>query len=524
MGNYGMKLEGQVNDMSEYVLEMQDITKVFSGNAVLDKAELKVKSGEVHALMGENGAGKSTLMKILMGIYQKDGGKVFLNGEETEFSNPKQALEHGIAMIHQELNPVLDMKICENVFMGKEPYRRVAGIKIVDKVSMREETKKYLEYVGLDKNADTLMRTLSVAQTQMVEIAKAISWDAKIIIMDEPTSAITDREVEILFGLIERLKKQGVSIIYISHKLDEIYRICDTMTVLRDGKYIGRDKKGNIDSDKLISMMVGRQIDDIYPKTDVPRGEVVLEVKGLTLEDKVKDASFKLHRGEILGIAGLVGAGRSEMVETIFGLRKKTSGEIYVHGEKVEISTPGVAISKKIGLVTEDRKVSGLNLIGSVRENICSVSIKELLAHHLTNKKKECEITDHYIDKMKIKTSSREKKVELLSGGNQQKVSISKWLLGNPDIIIMDEPTRGIDVGAKRDIYLLMGELAAAGKAVLMISSEMPEVMGLSDRIIVLSNGKITGEVERCDFDQEVIMKMQFDSMNTEVRSETEEK
>lgn len=524
MGNYGMKSEGQVNDMSEYVLEMQDITKVFSGNAVLDKAELKVKSGEVHALMGENGAGKSTLMKILMGIYQKDGGKVFLNGEETEFSNPKQALEHGIAMIHQELNPVLDMKICENVFMGKEPYRRVAGIKIVDKASMREETKKYLEYVGLDKNADTLMRTLSVAQTQMVEIAKAISWDAKIIIMDEPTSAITDREVEILFGLIERLKKQGVSIIYISHKLDEIYRVCDTMTVLRDGKYIGRDKKGNVDSDKLISMMVGRQIDDIYPKTDVPRGEVVLEVKGLTLEDKVKDASFKLHRGEILGIAGLVGAGRSEMVETIFGLRKKTSGEIYVHGEKVEISTPGVAISKKIGLVTEDRKVSGLNLIGSVRENICSVSIKELLSHHLTNKKKECEITDHYIDKMKIKTLSREKKVELLSGGNQQKVSISKWLLGNPDIIIMDEPTRGIDVGAKRDIYLLMGELAAAGKAVLMISSEMPEVMGLSDRIIVLSNGKITGEVERCDFDQEVIMKMQFDSMNTEVRSETEEK
>lgn len=510
--------------MSEYVLEMQEITKVFSGNTVLDKVELKVRSGEVHALMGENGAGKSTLMKILMGIYQKDGGKVFLDGRQVEFSNPKHALEHGIAMIHQELNPVLDMKICENVFMGKEPYKRIAGIKMVDKVSMREETEKYLEYVGLDKNADTVMRSLSVAQTQMVEIAKAISWDAKIIIMDEPTSAITDREVEILFRLIDRLKKQGVSIIYISHKLDEIYRICDTLTVFRDGKYIGRDKKEEMGSEKLISMMVGRQIEDVYPKTEVPIGEVVLEVKGLTFEDKVRNASFKLHRGEILGIAGLVGAGRSEMVETIFGLHKKTAGEIYVHGEKVEITAPGVAIRKKIGLVTEDRKVSGLNLIGSIRENICSVSIRDLLSCHLTSKKKECEVTDYYIDKMKIKTSSREKKVELLSGGNQQKVSISKWLLGNPDIIIMDEPTRGIDVGAKRDIYLLMGELVAAGKAVLMISSEMPEVMGLSDRIIVLSNGSITGEVKRCDFDQEVIMKMQFGSTDTETMSETEEK
>lgn len=513
-----------MKSMGEYVLEMQEITKAFTGNTVLDKVELKVKRGEVHALMGENGAGKSTLMKILMGIYQRDGGKILLEGKEVEFATPKQALESGIAMIHQELNPVLDMKICENVFMGKEPYKRVAGIKLIDKASMREETKKYLEYVGLDKDVDSIMRPLSVAQAQMVEIAKAISWDAKIIIMDEPTSALTDREVEILFGLIERLKQKGVSIIYISHKLDEIYRICDTLTVFRDGKFIGRDVKEKIDSDKLISMMVGRQIDDVYPKTEVPIGEVVLEVKGLSFEDKVKDVSFKLHKGEILGIAGLVGAGRSEMVETIFGLHKKTAGEIYVHGEKVGISNPKMAISKKIGLVTEDRKVSGLNLIGSVRENICSVSIKDLLSYHLTNRKKECEVTDHYIDKMKIKTSSREKRVELLSGGNQQKVSISKWLLGNPDIIIMDEPTRGIDVGAKRDIYLLMGELAAAGKAVLMISSEMPEVMGLSDRIIVLSNGKITGEVMRQDFDQELIMKMQFDSMDAEIKAEAEEK
>ena len=509
----------------EYVLEMKNISKTFPGVTALDHVQLQVKPGEVHALMGENGAGKSTLMKILMGIYTKDpGGEILFDGKPYHASNPREAMDTGIAMIHQELNPVLDMKICENVFMGKEPYKRIAGIKMVDKVSMREETQKYLEYVGLDKNADTVMRSLSVAQTQMVEIAKAISWDAKIIIMDEPTSAITDREVEILFGLIDRLKKQGVSVIYISHKLDEIYRICDTLTVFRDGKYIGRNKKEEIDSDKLISMMVGRQIDDVYPKTEVPIGEVVLEVKGLTFEDKVRNASFKLHRGEILGIAGLVGAGRSEMVETIFGLHKKTAGEIYVHGEKVEITDPKVAIRKKIGLVTEDRKVSGLNLIGSVRENICSVSIRDLLSYHLTSKKKECEVTDYYIDKMKIKTSSREKKVELLSGGNQQKVSISKWLLGNPDIIIMDEPTRGIDVGAKRDIYLLMGELAAAGKAVLMISSEMPEVMGLSDRIIVLSNGTITGEVKRCDFDQEVIMKMQFGSTDTETMSETEEK
>ena len=324
----------------EYVLEMKNISKTFPGVTALDHVQLQVKPGEVHALMGENGAGKSTLMKILMGIYTKDpGGEILFDGKPYHASNPREAMDTGIAMIHQELNPVLDMKICENVFMGKEPYKRIAGIKMVDKVSMREETQKYLEYVGLDKNADTVMRSLSVAQTQMVEIAKAISWDAKIIIMDEPTSAITDREVEILFGLIDRLKKQGVSVIYISHKLDEIYRICDTLTVFRDGKYIGRNKKEEIDSDKLISMMVGRQIDDVYPKTEVPIGEVVLEVKGLTFEDKVRNASFKLHRGEILGIAGLVGAGRSEMVETIFGLHKKTAGEIYVHGEKVEITS-----------------------------------------------------------------------------------------------------------------------------------------------------------------------------------------
>lgn len=497
--------------MSDYILEMRDITKTFARNTVLDKVELLLKPGEVHALMGENGAGKSTLMKILMGIYHRDGGTILLGGEQVEFKNAKQALEHGIAMIHQELNPVLDMQIYENVFLGKEKcLGNVKGIKLVDKKKMQEETKQYLKEVGLKISPLAVMRDLSTAQTQLVEIAKAISWDAKIIIMDEPTSAITDKEVDVLFELIRKLKEQGKSVIYISHKMEEIFKICDTVTVLRDGKYIGRNSTSEITEDKMISMMVGREIKDVYPKREVPIGEIVLEVKNLSQGDVVKDISFQLHAGEILGISGLIGAGRSELVETIFGLRKMSSGEIYLKGQKVDLKSPAVSIKNKIAFVSEDRKVTGLNLISSVRDNICTVSLKQLLEHGMTNKKNENDAADKYIDMLKIKTDSREKTVGDLSGGNQQKVAIAKWLLGDPDIIILDEPTRGIDVGAKRDIYLLMEDLVAAGKAIIMISSEMPEVMGMSDRILVLSEGVLTGEVPRAEFNQEQIMAMSF--------------
>ena len=503
--------------MSEYILEMRDITKTFARNTVLDKVELLLKPGEVHALMGENGAGKSTLMKILMGIYHRDGGTILLDGEQVEFKNAKQALEHGIAMIHQELNPVLDMQIYENVFLGKEKcLGNVKGMKLVDKKAMQKETLKYLKEVGMEVSPLTVMRDLSTAQTQLVEIAKAISWDAKIIIMDEPTSAITDKEVDVLFELIRKLKEQGKSVIYISHKMEEIFKICDTVTVLRDGKYIGRNSTSEISEDKMISMMVGREIKDVYPKREVPIGDVVLEAKNISQGDVVKNISFQLHAGEILGISGLIGAGRSELVETIFGLRKMSSGEVYLRGQKVDLKNPAVSIKNKIAFVSEDRKVTGLNLISSVRDNICTVSLKQLLSHGITNKKNENDAADKYIDMLKIKTDSREKTVGDLSGGNQQKVAIAKWLLGDPDIIILDEPTRGIDVGAKRDIYLLMEDLVEAGKAIIMISSEMPEVMGMSDRILVLSEGILTGEVPRAEFDQEQIMAMSFANVKQE--------
>ena len=440
--------------MSEYILELKDITKRFSGVTVLENVSFRLKRGEVHALMGENGAGKSTLMKILMGIYNADEGETVLEGSPAVIRSPKQALESGIAMIHQELNPVLDLSIAENIFLGKELRNKVG---LVRKKAMEKETVKWLKEIGLDVSPSTLMRTLSVAQMQMVEIAKALSWDAKVIIMDEPTASLTVREVEVLFSLIQQLCQRNVAIIYISHKMDEIFQIAHRVTVLRDGKYIGENTIDELDKNTLISMMVGRDIQGIYPKETAPIGEVALEVKNLSVPGKVKDVSFSVRKGEILGIAGLVGAGRSEMVEAIFGVRKKSSGEIFINGEKAEITTPRKAVAKKIAFITEDRKVTGLNLIGSVRENMTIISIRDLCTARLVSRKKCAKATEKYIASMKIRTDSPEKLVQYLSGGNQQKIAIAKWLLSEPDIIILDEPTRGIDVGAKRDIYLLIG-------------------------------------------------------------------
>ena len=491
----------------EYVLELKNIYKSFPGVKVLEDVTLQVRPGEVHALMGENGAGKSTLMKILMGIYKADQGSIFLEGKETVIHGPKDAMSKGISMIHQDLNTVLDMEVAENVFVGRELLKKgFEKLKIVDIARMREETGKYFREMNIDIDPRAKMRTLSVAEMQLVEIVKAISLNSRIIVMDEPTSAITEKEATVLFAQIERLKKQGVAIIYISHKMDEIFRISDTITVLRDGQWIGTKPAKELDNDMLIKMMVGRELTDIYPKDPVEIGDVILEVKNLSRGKKVRDASFSLRKGEVLGIAGLVGAGRSELVETIFGLYPKTGGQIFLHGKEVHIKSAADAIKNKMALITEDRKQTGLNLIVSVKENIASVSIGKLSNHGIVNDKKINEVSEKYIKELKIKTPDGNAIVGNLSGGNQQKVVLAKWLLDEPDIIIFDEPTRGIDIGAKRDIYLLINNLAKEGKAVIVISSEMAEVMGICDRILVMAEGRINGEVQREEFSQEVIM------------------
>ena len=491
----------------EYVLELKNIYKSFPGVKVLEDVTLQVRPGEVHALMGENGAGKSTLMKILMGIYKADQGSIFLEGKETVIHGPKDAMSKGISMIHQELNTVLDMEVAENVFVGRELLKKgFEKLKIVDIARMREETGKYFREMNIDIDPRAKMRTLSVAEMQLVEIVKAISLNSRIIVMDEPTSAITEKEATVLFAQIERLKKQGVAIIYISHKMDEIFRISDTITVLRDVQWIGTKPAKELDNDMLIKMMVGRELTDIYPKDPVEIGDVILEVKNLSRGKKVRDASFSLRKGEVLGIAGLVGAGRSELVETIFGLYPKTGGQIFLHGKEVHIKSAADAIKNKMALITEDRKQTGLNLIVSVKENIASVSIGKLSNHGIVNDKKINEVSEKYIKELKIKTPDGNAIVGNLSGGNQQKVVLAKWLLDEPDIIIFDEPTRGIDIGAKRDIYLLINNLAKEGKAVIVISSEMAEVMGICDRILVMAEGRINGEVQREEFSQEVIM------------------
>ena len=488
----------------EYVLEMKDISKTFPGVKALDRVQLQVKPGEVHALMGENGAGKSTLMKILMGIYTKDdGGEILFDGKPYHVSNPKEAMDTGVAMIHQELNPILDMTVYENIFVGRELCKNG----LVDKKAMIEESEKLIAECGLHVSPTDTLRNLTVAQCQLIEIIKAISVNAKVIVMDEPTAAITEREVELLFGHIRRLKAQGVAIIYISHRMDEIFTICDRVSVYRDGQYIGSGETRDLDEAQLIKMMVGREITDVFPKLEAEIGEVVFEAKHIVRADnKVKDVSISVRRGEILGIGGLVGAGRSELVEGIFGMHKLSGGEIYVKGEKVTVHSPKDIIQKGVALVTEDRKVTGLNLSGTVNDNIAMVAIRKLLSNGLYSKTKARKAAQEYIGKLKIKTPSGDQIVGNLSGGNQQKVVIAKWLLNDPDIIILDEPTRGIDVGAKRDIYLLIGSLVQQGKAVIMISSEIPELMGVCDRIAVMSEGNLSGEVKRGEFSQERIM------------------
>ncbi len=486
----------------EYILEMTDIRKEFPGVLALDDIQFKVRPGTVHALMGENGAGKSTLMKIIMGIYKADKGTVLVKGEKAHIFNTKTAFAHGISMIHQELSPVPHMTVSENIWLGREFKKGF----FVDHSMMREKTVELLEHLELDINPDQKMVNLSVAQTQMVEIAKAISYDSELIIMDEPTSAITEKEVNHLFKIINELRSKNIAIIYITHKMDEVFEISDEVSVFRDGKYIGTEAADNMTKDKLVSWMVGRELSQVFHKEQAEIGDVILEVRNLSSGDRFRNVSFQLKAGEILGIAGLMGAGRSEVVETIFGVREKTSGEVFVKGEKVNIRAPHDAIRHKIALLTEDRKLSGLFLPLTVKENMEIVSIDRYIRGGFISHAQIVSDCEDQVNKLAIKTPSLYQITDNLSGGNQQKVLISKWLLNAPDILILDEPTRGIDVGAKAEIHKLMTKLVQAGKAVIMISSEMPEVLGMSDRVLVMHEGDLVGELNREEADQEKIL------------------
>jgi inositol transport system ATP-binding protein len=488
------------------ILKMEGISKSFSGVAALSDVKLEVACGEVHALMGENGAGKSTLMKILSGIVQKDLGRICLNGKPVDIKSPKAALDLGISMIHQELNPVRAMTVSENIFLGKEPCYRLTNV--VNRTKQRELTLALLREMDISICPDSRMGYLSVAEIQMVEIIKAVSYNSRIIIMDEPTSAITGREVAKLFEIIRGLKARGIAIIYISHKMDEIFRICDTITVLRDGRYIETRPAAQLDSNILIKLMVGREISELFPKLNFAKGEVSLEVDGLMKRGLFQEISYKARKGEILGFAGLMGAGRTEIMETFFGLRRADAGSVRLNGKKVRIQSPTEAIRKRIALITEDRQLKGLNLKASVKENITLVNLGRFSWFgQILQFKKENIATDFMIEKLRIKTSHRDQMVKTLSGGNQQKVVLAKWLLNDPEIIILDEPTRGIDVGAKAEIYKLIVQLAQQGKTIIMISSELEEIMGLCDRVIVLYHGKISAEFERDSFNQEDIIR-----------------
>lgn len=498
--------------MTEYRLEMTGISKSFPGVQALDQVTLKVRPGTVHALMGENGAGKSTLMKCLFGIYKMDTGEIKLDGEKVTIINADDALKKGIAMVHQELQPIPERSIGENIFCGRYPTKKLLWvIPVIDHNKMYEESERLLKEVRMDFNPREKLGSLSVSQMQSVEIAKAVSMNAKVVIMDEPTSSLTSNEVEALFTIINDLRKKGVSIIYISHKMDEILQISDDVTIMRDGKYIGTWEAKDLTTDMIITKMVGRELTNIYPKRENTPGEVILEVKNFTSIHKksFKNCSFGLRKGEILGLGGLVGAQRTELVEAIFGIRNIVDGEIIYKGEKLKARNPKDVIDKGIALLTEDRRGSGIFGVLSVKENVSIASLQQFVDYKIIlNHKKINKLVLENIAKLSIKTPSNKTLIQSLSGGNQQKVIISRWLANNPDVLILDEPTRGIDVGAKYEIYTIMAELAKQGKSIIMISSEMSELMGMSDRIIVMCDGRITGELPSEKASQEAIMNL----------------
>ncbi len=489
------------------MLKMVGVSKSFPGVKALDNVSLMAYGGEVTALMGENGAGKSTLMKILSGVYKKDEGKIFIEGREVEVKGIKSAEEAGITIIHQELSVLNNLTVSENIFLGNEKHSKFTGR--INKKLLDERSKMFLEQIGCDIDPNRLVSTLNVGEKQMIEIAKALTKNARIIIMDEPTTALTDVETENLFKVIENLRKKGIAIIYISHRMEEIFKICHRVEVLRDGKYAGSAEIKDIDNDKLIAMMVGRTIEDQFPYRDVKKGDLALEVKNLSCKEGVKGAYFTLRQGEILGIAGLMGSGRTELAKTIFGEYKKTSGEISLNGSPININSISDAINNGICYLSEDRKKEGCILGMSVGENMTLCNLKKYENKFKSlDKKEEAKDIEYYIKKINIKTPNKEQFIKNLSGGNQQKVILAKWLMLSPEVLIIDEPTRGIDVGAKKEIYELLNELKASGKAIIMISSDLPEVLGISDRIMVMSEGRISGELNRDEANQESIMKL----------------
>jgi methyl-galactoside transport system ATP-binding protein len=494
--------------MSEHVLEMSGISKSFPGVKALDNVSLKLRAGTVHALMGENGAGKSTLMKCLFGIYNPDEGHVVYNGEKVKIANPFDALSKGIAMVHQELQPIPERSIAENIFCGRYPVKAVG---IVDHKKLNADTAVYLKRVGLAKDPQTKLGSLSVSQMQLVEIAKAISVGAKVVIMDEPTSSLTRGEVDKLFSIINTLKAEGVAIIYISHKMDEILRISDEVTIMRDGKYIGTWPSSELTTDMIITRMVGRQMANLYAKRTNTPGEAALDVREYTSANprSFRDVSFTLRKGEVLGVAGLVGAQRTELMEGLFGLRNTVSGTITYKGQTFKCSRPKDAITHKIAMLTEDRRLTGIFGVLSVEDNVAVASLSQYKKFKIMlDQKRINELVTGNIKKLSIKTPSPKTLISSLSGGNQQKVIVSRWLANDPDIFIMDEPTRGIDVGAKYEIYSIIADLAASGKSIIMISSEMQELIGMADRIMVMCDGRVTGFVEGNEMNEETIMEL----------------
>lgn len=495
--------------MAEYRLEMRGVSKSFPGVKALDKVNLKVRPGTVHALMGENGAGKSTLMKCLFGIYHMDEGEVFVDGQKVEIQNPDEALHKGLAMVHQELQPVPERTIAENMYLGRFPVKSFGPIKVIDHKTMNEEAKKWLENVKMPFDPRKKLGHLSISQMQSIEIAKAVSQEAKLIILDEPTSSLTDNEVEALFRIVRDLRDRGVSFVFISHKMAELRQISDDITIMRDGCYVGTWEMKNISDDEIVKQMVGRELTNIYPPLDNNPGDVLLEVNNFTSihDSSFKNCSFKLRKGEILGFGGLVGAQRTELMEAIFGIRHITSGEVKLNGKTLDIKRPQDAINNGIGMITEDRRGSGILGCLSIADNVSIASLNQYLEAGIKlNKKKIEELVQDNVSKLSIKTPSSKTLIQSLSGGNQQKVIISRWLANNPDVLIMDEPTRGIDVGAKYEIYQIMIDLAKQGKGIIMISSEMPELLGVSNRVMVMCNGKITGEVSGDEMTQENVM------------------
>ena len=482
---------------------MRGIDKQFGGNYVLKDAGFELADGEIHALMGENGAGKSTLMKILTGVYTRDAGTVIVDGQEVVYNNPQEAERAGIVFIYQELNVLKDLTVEENMFLGKEIHSKMG---VCNSKEMRAEVRRVLDELGVSIKANEVMSELSVGQQQMVEIAKALMIDAKVIIMDEPTAALTQSETEVLFEVARRLRDSGVSIIYISHRMEEIFELCDRITVLRDGQYIDTKKISDTDMNDVIRMMIGREIGERFPDRDVKIGDVLFEVEHLSCPGEFEDVSFDVKAGEVLGVSGLMGAGRTEIMKAIFGNMPHVTGTVKIDGKPVKIKAPQDAIKHRIGFITEDRKTEGLMLDDSISKNVSIANLGKISANGVLSRPKEKSLIAQAIEELNIRCTGGEHVCKNLSGGNQQKVVFSKWIYTEPRILILDEPTRGVDIGAKKEIYNIINRLAAEGVAIIMVSSELPEVLGMSDRIMVIHEGHVTGIIKNDNVTQETVM------------------